>query len=153
MRMIYLNASGVARAETVKAFYRYYEHPDGYHPFVRQAVYRDARRKKDQSVLLYWQGFSAPEGSAMTKDFVGDVLYENEILRIHKQKPSVSKLIWRKWMNRFLFGLRMFYFGLFGVLCYGWFLIFSALFGNLIAVGAFAVMLFLIYYLSRGDDQ
>jgi hypothetical protein len=151
--MIFLSAAGKAVAEIVKAHYRYYELPDGYHPLVRQSVFRDARKRKDQSIVLFWQSFSAPEGVPMTKDFVGDVLYENEILRIHKHKPSVSKLFWRKWTHRFMLGLRGFYFGLFLVLVYGWMLICNALFGWAVALGAAVVLLLLVYRSFGGDDQ
>jgi fatty acid desaturase len=119
---------------------------------VRQAVYRDARRKKDQALLMYWQGFSAPEGAAMTKDFVGDVLYENEVLRIHKQKPSVSKMWGRKWIRRLLMGMRLFYMGLFLFLLYGWAIIMNALFGGIIALVVFGLVLFFVYRLIGKDD-
>lgn len=117
MRTIFLSATGHAYAELVKPFYRLIEMFDGYHPLVKEGVYRDSRRK-DDAIVVVWHDVSGPEGSSMTKEFVKNVLLENEVLKQHRQKVSVSRMFWRKLVTWCVHGLRGGYFIFFCVIVF-----------------------------------
>jgi len=120
-RLVFMGADGIARVDKVSPFKAQVECLDGHHPVTNKCFMRSHDRT-GPAVILVWQGREAPEGEN-NMDVVRDaILAENDFTKVHKQKPSVSKLWVRrlvKYANLFAcFLLVGFGVGIWGLLAY-----------------------------------
>lgn len=94
MKAIYLSVTGHAYAENLKATTSLVEMKDGYHPITNDSVFRD-RERKDDAIVVIWQGVAAPEGANQTRQFITDVFVDIEIKKMAHDRKKVNK-IWHR---------------------------------------------------------
>jgi len=108
IRTLFMSGNGHTYADIVKPYYSLIELPDGYHPCIKSALLKDDT-KKQKAIMVCWDGIATPEGCEMSKEFVENVLAENEEHKIHKQKVSVDKMFWRGLWRGFINLFRVIY--------------------------------------------
>lgn len=110
MILIYLKADGQARAEFIKHSSKFIELPDGYHPMLDKGVMRDSEHKYP-AVMFIWQNRPMPEGCDDTRENNEVILVENELIKMGRGRPSISKLFYRRLLSWLFNVARWFYFG------------------------------------------
>lgn len=96
-RLVFMGADGVAWVDRVSPYKAQVECPDGNHPISNRSIMRPGNRN-GPSIMIVWQGRNAPEGEVENDDIKDATLAETDYTKLHKQKPSVSKL----WVRRLL---------------------------------------------------
>lgn len=112
MILIYLKADGQARAEFIKHASKFIELQDGYHPMLDKGVLRDNEHKYPAVMMISQNRFNPLNCPDEIKD-TATVLIENELIKMGRGRPSVSRLFWRKFLGWLFNTLRWFYFGVF----------------------------------------
>jgi hypothetical protein len=112
MILIYLTADGRAKAEFIKHASKFIELPDGYHPMLDKGVLRDSAHKYP-SVMMVWQNRFNPENCPDSKEDTALVLIENELIKMGRGRPTISKMFFRRLLAWLMNTFRWFYFGFF----------------------------------------
>lgn len=99
-RLVFLGADGIARVDKIRPFKGQVECQDGNHPITNRSIIRSLDRKAP-SMIIIWHGRVAPEGEPDPEMAKDAMIAESDYTKIHKQRPSVSK-IWVRTLVRML---------------------------------------------------
>ncbi len=96
-KLLFIGADGVARLDRVNPYKSQVECQDGNHPITNRSIMRPDTRD-GPSIMLIWQNQIAPEGEPDAATVIDATIAEADYTKVHKQKPSVSKL----WVRRLM---------------------------------------------------
>jgi len=95
VRLIFINAEGVAVAETLRVYKRIIGLPDGDHLVPPSAIFRD-RARKLPALCIIWQGVPVAEGAPDDHALLDMTFREVEAHRKHLRPLKASRYFWRR---------------------------------------------------------